>query len=436
MRTCYREHCHAVPQHYKVKTKQTTNKLKQNSFLFLELFLPARADPGVGVVLFAQLVRLRLTWKPSSEGLLHCLEKSPNLTLLELGGREGKITVVRSSVTPNTCIRWCRAVIVLLLTNHTLSNAAKAVFRAFLRHNHVALSVLADNLFVNGQLNASIMTLIRKLGSDLLISAAKSYVENGDCEGLFNVLQRLDQLDSYDSSSSLGALVSAITRLLFASGSTFFPRILHVCRPARLPSLLGSLPLSLAQELSLALLADDARLLLSSLLSSLQQNNITLSVQRTLLLKLYSGRSGNFAEYLEEKVQTQFEAMQAVKTPAVCRELFLSLQCAIPFVSSLSWNSLSCCHICDAPGILDKQLLSRFVCLLPSSLSSFSIRYSIHVRSPILSLDDSLLLSIVTNRPLVSLMLDLTPAITNAGLKGKEEKKIFFFKEKNFFSNK
>ena len=369
-----------------------------------ELLLPPRFS--LPVLELPKLVRLHLAWKPSHDGLHQLLLAAPSLLLLELPSRENKLIVVNGGGADGEgpCSRWCRAVSKqLLLHPHQFRDAAKLIFRAFLPHDGAALVVMSSFVFVNGSVNGAVLNLIRKLGLDLLLGAARR-LSNAD---LFDVLLRVDQLDSYDASSALNAFISSLANLLFSRDASYFSKALRMTRPARLPSLLASLAPDLARSLALTLKQpNDAVLLLTSLMSS----SAVVDIQALLMSHLYTSEP-TFAKDLENRLASQFAALR--ESPRDSRELFLSLQCKLPVV--FPWSGLSSCHLVDAPG-LSKSLLSSLVMLLPRSLLSFSLRYRDHVRSPVMSVDNALLASLTGGRELTSLILDLTPELTNEGL--------------------
>ncbi len=378
-----------------------------------ELLLPPRCtlvDPPA----LPALSRLQLAWKPNADGLYHLLVQAPSIVVLELPNREGRLVSVHSRGNIKdaaTSLRWCRAVCKqLLLHPQQMRDATKLLYRAVLPHDPLALSVLSEHVFVNGSLNGAMLNLIRKLGTDLLLGAARKLSN----DQLFDVLTHLDKLDSYDASSALSALISSIARLLFSSDAQFFSRTLQICRPARLPSLLASLPADLAMQLAVKQNPEAASMLLGALLASTQQPNaIELQVQHALFLRLYL-QEAQFAKQMEARLIDQFSSLQ-VSTPRECRELLLGLQCNVPI--SLDWSSLASCHLVDAPGLTRDLLVSVFK-LLPKHLSSFALRYRDHVRQPIPAVDDGALLLLTSSREtLASVILDLTPALTNVGLR-------------------
>ncbi len=391
------------------------------------LWLPGNSAP-LTVVLPA-LVELQLGWKLSPEVVFSYLSHCPGLLRFVYRAKDNVSSVTLTRVPSardgdDLCASWCRALNAMLRKNpqQQLREMAKALYRGYLSHNHNGLTVLGSALFHGGQLDGSVVQLVRKLGTELLGKCVASFVAHGQCDKLFDLLLVCDCLDVYDSSSVLGWFVYEMRSRLFEGDKTQFSKFLASVGPSRLSGVFASLNAALTERLMTYLLSEQpqqAESLFSQLLKLPQQNASTVFAEGLLLAKLLNN-SEKFRDGVVSDVTRQVRELAEGEHVVAADLLLLVLRSEIlqEHVASLPWSSLGSCKITFAAGLLDQPLLVKLIGLLPESLVSFAVRYNLHPREPIACVNEAVLSLIATRFPrLTSLELDLTPSLSSANVR-------------------
>ena len=316
---------------------------------------------------------------------------------------------------------WGRSINVLLKKNAVCRDIAKAFYRGYLESDPEALKVLLGSLFLpTGQINGSLVTVLRKAGQPLISKAIAQYIANGDYDTVFQLLTSIDKLETYDATSVLGAVVHELRQQLLRASFPHFPRYLKILGPSRLVGLMASLPTDLIQSITHYFLRNDMVFVEHwyDLLQRHSHNEGTI-LASSIILTTRLASEPPYVQRIQEQLETLLLSMREPNDqPIRAHLLMMALRCDRAMVEQCKgWPLVRHFNICHVVGLMDPLLLLHLIKMLPPSLLSFSIQYSSGVRDVLSCVDDHVL-EALSNKfcKLECLVLDLCPLVTNHGL--------------------